>query len=123
MGTSALQNDFFNSDSLCRICFFRDRCPGRPPVVAGPLRSGSLRRTCWSNWDGFSEEVEHLDEVVLVRPEHALACRYVAYCAFRSGDHVKALDYAKTDRRLGGLDGVRRLAARLLPGSAVGCPS
>lgn len=48
----------------------------------------------------FSEELEHLEELVLVRPEHALACRYVAYCAFRSGDHVKALDYAKTDRRL-----------------------
>lgn len=45
--------------------------------------------------------LEHLEELVLVRPERALACRYIAYCASRSGDHVKALDHAKTDQRLG----------------------
>ena len=49
----------------------------------------------------FSEGLEHLEEAIRVRPDYALAYRYAAHCAFRSGDRVKGLDYAKTARRLG----------------------
>ena len=49
----------------------------------------------------FSEGLEHLEEVIRVRPDYALAYRYAAHCAFRSGSGVKGRDYAKKARRLG----------------------
>ena len=49
----------------------------------------------------FSEGLEQLEEVLRVRPDYALAYRYAAHCAFRSGDGVKGRDYAKKARRLG----------------------
>ena len=49
----------------------------------------------------FSEGLEHLEEVIRVRPDYALAYRYAAHCAFRSGDGRKGREYAKTARRLG----------------------
>ena len=49
----------------------------------------------------YEEGLEHLDEVVRVRPDYALAYRYAAHCAFRLGNRVKGLDYAKSARRLG----------------------
>lgn len=51
----------------------------------------------------FTEWMEHLEEVVRERNDYALAYRYAAHCAFRSGEGVKARDYAKTARRLGDL--------------------
>ena len=49
----------------------------------------------------FSEALEHLEDVITVRSDYALAYRYAAHCAFRLGARVKGLDYAKTGRRLG----------------------
>ena len=49
----------------------------------------------------FSEALEHLEEVVRVRSDYALAHRYAAQCAFLVGNGVKGRDYAKTARRLG----------------------
>ena len=49
----------------------------------------------------FSEGLEHLEEVIRVRSDYALAYRYAAHCAFRAGNRVKGLDYAKRARRLG----------------------
>ena len=49
----------------------------------------------------FSEGLVQLEEVLRVRPDYALAYRYAAHCAFRSGDGVKGRDYAKKARRLG----------------------
>ena len=49
----------------------------------------------------FAEGLERLEEVIKFRPEYALAYRYAAHCAFKSGDRVKGLDYAKKARHLG----------------------
>ncbi len=49
----------------------------------------------------YVEGLEHLEEVVRLRPDYALAHPYAAHCAFRSGQGVKGLDYAKRARRLG----------------------
>ena len=49
----------------------------------------------------FSEGLEHLEVVVRVRSDYALAYRYAAHCAFRVGNGVKGRDYAKKARRLG----------------------
>lgn len=50
--------------------------------------------------------VEHLEWDYVysakARPDYALAYRYGAHYAFRSGDGVKGRDYAKSARRLGG---------------------
>lgn len=51
--------------------------------------------------DRFSEGLEHLEEVIRVRPGYALAYRYAARCAFKVGNGVKGREYAKTARRLG----------------------
>ena len=49
----------------------------------------------------FSEGLEHLEKVIQASPDYALAYRYAAHCAFRVGNGVKGLDYAKRARRLG----------------------
>ena len=49
----------------------------------------------------FSEGLEHLEEVVRIRSDYALAYRYAAHSAFRVGNGVKGRDYAKRARRLG----------------------
>ena len=49
----------------------------------------------------FSDGLEHLEEVIRVRPDYALAYRYAARCAFRIGDGVKGRRYAKEAHRLG----------------------
>ena len=49
----------------------------------------------------FSEGLEHLEEVIGIRPDYALAYRYAAHCAFRLRNGVKGRDYAKRARRLG----------------------
>ena len=49
----------------------------------------------------FTEGLEHLERVIEARSDYALAYRYAAHCAFRSGDGVKGREYAKTARRLG----------------------
>ena len=49
----------------------------------------------------FSNGLEHLEEVITIRPDYALAYRYAAHCAFRVGDSRKGAEYAKTARRLG----------------------
>lgn len=49
----------------------------------------------------FSEGLERMEDVIRVRPDYALAYRYAAHCAFRSGSGVKGRDYAKKARRLG----------------------
>ena len=49
----------------------------------------------------FTEGLEHLEKVIEARSDYALAYRYAAHCAFRSGDGVKGREYAKTARRLG----------------------
>ena len=49
----------------------------------------------------FSEGLEHLEEVIAVRSDYALAYRYAAHCAFKTGDSRKGAEYAKTARRLG----------------------
>ena len=49
----------------------------------------------------FLEGLEHLEMLVRVRSDYALAYRYAAHCAFRVGNGVKGRDYAKRARRLG----------------------
>ena len=49
----------------------------------------------------FSEGLVQLEEVLRVRPDYALAYRYAAHCAFRSGKGDKGRGYAKRARRLG----------------------
>ena len=49
----------------------------------------------------FTEGLEHLEEVIRVRPDYALAYRYAARCAFKVGNGVKGRDYAKKARRFG----------------------
>ena len=49
----------------------------------------------------FSEGLEHLEQVVRVRSDYALAYNYAALCAFKMGDGVKGRRYAKKAHRLG----------------------
>ena len=49
----------------------------------------------------FAKGLEHLEAVISVRPDYALAYRYAAHCAFKVGDSRKGAAYAKTGQRLG----------------------
>ena len=49
----------------------------------------------------FADGIKHLEEVIAARPDYALAYRYAAHCAFKTGDSRKGANYAKTARRLG----------------------
>ena len=42
-----------------------------------------------------------LKEITSFRPDYALAYRYAAHYAFKTGDSRKGAEYAKTARRLG----------------------
>ena len=49
----------------------------------------------------FSEGLQHLEAVIGLRSDYALAYNYAARCAFRAGDGVKGRRYAKEAHRLG----------------------
>ena len=49
----------------------------------------------------FREGLEHLEAVIGVRSDYALAYNYAARCAFMTGDSVKGRRYAKEAHRLG----------------------
>ncbi len=53
------------------------------------------------NLSRYTEALEQLEEVVGVRPNHALAFLHASRCAFKLGDKTKGIRYAKTARRLG----------------------
>ena len=49
----------------------------------------------------YAEALEQLEEVIDAKSDHALAFLYAAHCAFRLGDKLKGIRYAKSARRLG----------------------
>ena len=53
------------------------------------------------NLSRYTEALEQLEEVVGVRPNHALAFLHASRCAFKLGDNAKGVRYAKTARHLG----------------------
>ena len=53
------------------------------------------------NLSRYEEALEELEDVVAAQPDHALALRHAAHCAFRLRDKTKGIRYAKAARRLG----------------------
>ena len=48
-----------------------------------------------------AEALEHFESVIASRPDYALAYSHAARCAFALSETTKAIDFAKTARRLG----------------------
>ena len=53
------------------------------------------------NLSRHAEALNHLEQVLKVRPDYALAALHAAFCAFSLGNPRKGLHYAKVARRLG----------------------